>query len=290
MINGKLKKIINYFRAILSLLKDKNRIRLLLPTAPRIYSAKGLYRYYWFDEVFNWSNITSLNVKGGIYIWRPTYAVLGLQGLSYDTYFSNSIRSAERALIRKAEKNGFTMREIKYDDYLDEVLAINISKGLRQGGAMTDDYTHVVPRDKILKEVGAENYTYGCFSADGKLVAYYVFERITNFYHVLKGIGHGDYLKYGIMNYLFAHAVSMLPTDNGKIEYVIYGTCTERGEGVFKFKRNVGCKINHLMFVGDRKQKHAFKYFRKNYYCHDDSPVHYVKNYVLKGNDQTKKI
>ena len=276
-------KIVNPIRAFLSLARDKNCVELELPEVSKPYIPKALFPYFWFAAMYNWDNYLSiyLSIYRKIYVWRPTYAVLNLEGLTYDEYFSHHIRSAERALIRKAEKNGFVCKQINYDDYLDEILEINTSKTTRQGGEMTSDYTHVEKRDAILSLVDAKVYNFGCFSETGKLVAYYTFEKITNFYHVAKGIGHSDYLKYGIMNALFAYSVSQLSTGNGKVKYVIYGTCTEKAEAIFRFKRNVGCKVNHLMIKGNKEQIAALQYFRKTYICEGDGEVHYVKDYVL---------
>lgn len=140
---------------------------------------------------------------------------------TYDDYFKTILKSPERALVRKAIKNGFVCKEINYDDYLEDIHTINISKDSRQGMVMTDDYVgRLSPRQAIIKNFGQDISTYGCFNAEGTLVAYYMFEKFgKEIVHTVKGIGHSDYLKYGIMNYLFAFSwmslennIQMVPT------------------------------------------------------------------------------
>ena len=149
----------------------------------------------------------------------------------YEAYFTKCIKSQERALIRKAIKNGYSVKEIEYDSYIEEIREINISKDIRNGREMTDDYVHPKKRDCKVKPINPDIYTYGCFNADGKLVAYYMFEKITNFYHTVKGIGHKDHLKNGIMNYLFAYSVDQL-TKKKECEYIVYGMVTPHGDGL----------------------------------------------------------
>lgn len=73
----------------------------------------------------------------------------------YNSYFSDCIKSPERALIRKAIKNEYSCKEINYDDYLNDIKKINESKESRQGEKMSLDYTkNLHSRQNIVKSIG----------------------------------------------------------------------------------------------------------------------------------------
>lgn len=128
----------------------------------------------------------------------------------FDAYFKK-IKCAERALIRKAQKNGFVCKEICYDEHLDEVFAINTSKAERQGEKMSESYTtYPIKREALVKSVGQTIKSFGCFNKDGVLVAYAMYERYGTVFHTVKFLGHKGALTFGVMNYLLAFAVQSL--------------------------------------------------------------------------------
>ena len=76
---------------------------------------------------------------------------------NYDDYFANCIKSPERALIRKALKNGYYCKEIDYDNYLGDIFDINNSKSFRQGVKMSNDYIgDLKPRTSIVRAIGQD--------------------------------------------------------------------------------------------------------------------------------------
>lgn len=210
-------------------------------------------------------------------MYKPKFAVLRAK-YDYKTYFTQCIKSPERALIRKAIKNGYSVKEIAYDSYLLDIKEINTSKDMRNGCEMSDDYKYPKKRDCVVKPINSNIYTYGCFDAGGKLVAYYMFEKITNFYHTVKGIGHRDHLKNGIMNYLFAYSVGQL-SEKQECDYIVYGMITPHGEGLDRFKRQAGCQIRNLMILGNKEQFKTLKYFKRTYRLHGDSGLNFVSDY-----------
>jgi len=204
----------------------------------------------------------------------------------YDDYFSNVIKSPERALIRKAIKNGFTCREINYDEYLEQIHLINISKGSRQGRGMSDDYVgKLSPRQSIIKDLGQNVYTYGCFNENGTLAAYYMFEEFgKQILHTVKGIGHSDFLKFGIMNYLFAYSLDdLLNKYPLKDHFILYGQI-DNGGGLSRFKRNVGCIKTRLVFNGNKTFFNDIKKFNSCYKLHGDTGLNFYKEYLAAGN------
>lgn len=202
---------------------------------------------------------------------------------SYDDYFANCIKSPERSLIRKAIKNGYTCREINYDDYLSQIHVINTSKISRQGEDMSSDYTgELQPRQKIVSAIGQAVHTYGCFSSDGTLVAYYMFESFgKEILHTVKGIGHSDHLNFGIMNYLFAFSVGeLLKNYPYKNHVVLYGGMEMEGGGLSRFKRNVGCKQGSPTINAPKEFYKDMKDFNKSYKIHGDTGLNFILDYL----------
>lgn len=258
---------------------------LLLPNASKAEAnLKSIYKFYYFADniqCYPFLHLHRLRIPGTTkykLLDGCSFATLPLV-YSYDEYFDKCLKSAERALIRKAIKNGFTVRQIKYDEHLADVQEINNSKAQRGGRDMIDDYKHVIARDKIVLPYNADVYTFGCFNNDGKLVAYYMFELFTNFFHTVKGIGHSDYLNMGIMNYLFAFSVSEL-SSMFKDKILLYGLMNDdRNDGLSRFKANVGCTPKKLVYSGSLEQFKTLSIFMKKYKLHDDTALNLIRNY-----------
>lgn len=257
---------------------------LSLPVKAPNDNLLNLYKYYYFAENFQYYpflRFHKLNIWGSVkykILEGCSFATLPLN-YSYDEYFSRCLKSAERALIRKAIKNDFTVHQIKYDNHLADIQEINNSTVQRGGRDMIDDYKHVVARDKIVFPYNQDIYTFGCFDKSGKLVAYYMFELFTNFFHTVKGIGHYDYLNMGIMNYLFAYSVSQLSyMFKGKI--LLYGLMTDdKNDGLSRFKAHVGCTPKKLVYSGTNEQFKTLSTFMKKYELHDDTALNLIRDY-----------
>lgn len=285
-IFGRIKKVIR--RIVLLRSVEEESFCVVLPELKsHDFSAKQLYRYWWVAENIQYYKLPLVKYRLDISRSKsrflgdsPSFAILPLH-YSFDDYFANVIKSPERALIRKAIKNGITCKAINYDDFLDEVQWINLSKEERGGRPMSDDYRNLHLRDSIVKPYNSNIYTYGAFSSEGHLVAYYMFEKVTNFLHVVKGIGHSDYLKYGIMNYLFAYSISELSSDDNISSSIIYGRMNiDNPDGLSKFKNNVGCKSTYVRVLGTSKQFKALEYFNSAYKLHGDTSMNYILDYL----------
>ncbi len=284
-------KIVNFF--IFKQYKEFYRsnpgefIVLQLPQLAN-YSAtnpKDLYYYYWFAENIQYYKfpLKKIESKDNGEILKVLYTSnFGILPLEYSMggYFNGVIKSAERALIRKSIKNGYHCKQIRYDDYLDDILAINKSKEECQGHAMSVDYLNIVKRDSIAKEYNPYIYTFGSFNSQGKLIAYYMFEKFTNFIHVNKGIGHFEHLNMGVMNHLFAHSLCELSKIHEGL-YLIYGTFDpSNSNGLVQFKKHVGCKRKTLVYQGTKEQFNALTNFLQKYTLHGDSGLNYIRDYL----------
>ncbi len=121
------------------------------------------------------------------------------------------------------------------EHYLDDMEEINFSKEVRSGGPMTDSYKWRAENVRL----GYLNEMWGVFTRGGKLVAYIKFRSWDNFGFYSQILGHGDYLKDGIMAYLhvglivhcYAHA---------DIKCVMYGAWDSgHGKGLQDWKRRL---------------------------------------------------
>ena len=241
---------------------------------------KELYRYCWFAENIQYFNLQLIKYKKNQYLFKNTQFAFFPLEYSFEEYFETVIKSAERALIRKSIKNGYYCKLINYDNHIEEITAINTSKEVRCGRQMSIDYIHPKKRAEIIKPYNPYLYTFGIFSKDGILVAYYMFELITNFFHTVKGIGHNDHLRFGIMNHLFAFSISELKCLKLG-NFILYGPISQdEKDGLSKYKRNVGCIGKHIILEGSKRHINNIKYFNKEFKLHGDTNMNFVLDYI----------
>jgi len=145
-------------------------------------------------------------------------------------------------MIRRAGKEGFSFHDFAWNDYLDDIYAINTSKAVRSSGVMRGWYNELVrPRFHPENEMPFRKYA-GAFKGS-QLCGY--------LHHVVAGdnvffrhiIGHADYLPFGIMNGLVSWAVQHF-IGHPTVRWLTYGPLPRRASGsVFAFKR-------HCSFAG----------------------------------------
>lgn len=253
-----------------------------------------LYKLYWFAEQLQYYNLKLVLVNGMFkkhqeyLLDGAMYAVFQLY-YTFDEYFKECIKSPERALIRKSIKNGFICKPIKYDDYLKDIIEINHSKAIRQGTNISDDYKNVLHRDCLLAPYTQGLYSFGCFSPKGNMIAYFTFESISNFIHVVKAIAHSDYLTYGVMNHLFAFSISelsrMFPNKT-----LVYGPISfNKNDGFSNFRRNIGCKPAQIVLRGKLKDVNQIMRFNAKYHLYGDTAVNFVLDYVRPSLETTRR-
>lgn len=202
--------------------------------------------------------------------------------MTYEDYFLKKIKSSERALIRKAQKKGYYCQRINYDDYLEDVKRINNSRIERQGMEMDADYQYPREREKKVRLIGQDIFTVGCFDGSGILVAYYMFESYgEEIIHVVKGIGHAEHLRNGIMNFLFAYSISDLYSIYPLGEKnLIYGEMNICSGGISRFKKNVGCQLAYLRVNGSDDFWKDLELVSKNYQIHGDVGLNFIEEYL----------
>lgn len=150
--------------------------------------------------------------------------------LDFDEYFK-SVDKDVRTSYNKAQRNG--CKVIKIDKITDalyqDILDIYASKDQRQGRDINYLYHKPEGGSWDLREgwphVDYNEYTcdrhymdfYGCFIGD-KMVAFLELLHSNEFVSTYATMGHADYLKKGIMKFLFIEAIRL-----GKFKYLQYG-------------------------------------------------------------------
>ena len=188
-------------------------------------------------------NICDNQVARGINI-----ALLKLKP-NIDNYLKN-IGCKSRNMIKKSQKNNYYCNKINPDEYLDDIYEINTSKEFRQGKRMTDGYVKYPTKFNLQYNTYSEKYClefYGVFK-DNKLVGYGLFYFCDELVVLWKLLGHGEHLKYGIMNLLFYFIVNDCIENHKHAKYINYLTIYDNNSNS-KFKMSVGFKKYKYLIV-----------------------------------------
>jgi len=144
----------------------------------------------------------------GKYINGPIESSIIFLDESYNEYitrYEQSDRYAprQRRNLRMALKLGYRCREFRWNDYLNDIYAINTSKEIRSGGPMREAY-RVLPeqlkRETEFKKSCLYHWPmgWGIFK-DGLLTGYITSKRAGDILLYSQIIGHGDHLSKSIM-------------------------------------------------------------------------------------------
>jgi hypothetical protein len=167
---------------------------------------------------------------------------------TYGTFF-DQWASKKRNLLRQSTKHGFWSRELSWSErtqYLQDIHAINTSKVMRQGKLMDQSYQDM-PKEITGRKTCDHHYgTFiGCFGDDGHLRAYIT----TNFCGDLTAasqiIGHGNFLRYGIMVNLWYEFVRLAIERNVKV--IVYSRWNDGFDGLKFWKKSMGMKPEVLI-------------------------------------------
>lgn len=196
-------------------------------------------------------------------------AIIDLKDFNYEDYEakvkafkSGKNRGEFLRRSRKADQAGYYSKMFEWKNFLPDVVEINHSKEVRSGGEMRGSYL------KTLDEMGGaptkfiplrepkcrvhNTYCWGIFKEDPgykqgeietneKLLGYIKFKRNGNFATYTQILGHGDYLRDGIMNRLHLAVMewvgSNLKSTLEGLEYVMYGPLISGGPGLQEWKK-----------------------------------------------------
>jgi hypothetical protein len=132
-----------------------------------------------------------------------------------------------------ARKRGYTVREFRRSDHVDEIHAIHTSSSARQGRPMDMSYQS---RQTEFDE-GAPLRCFGVFHRDGRLVGYCSFGIYGNFAATDKIIGIRN--KDGAMYLLLLEILSFLIAQT-TLDFFMYDTYLGAREGLRSFKQRIG--------------------------------------------------
>jgi hypothetical protein len=175
----------------------------------------------------------------------PVNAVLLRQPLAlirlpatHDEYLK-LVGDKTRNMIRKADRNGYEIREFVWNDYLQDIFEINTSKEIRSSGAMHGWYTK--PVQERNHGMGEKNYRkyYGAFK-DGKLRAYLNLVLCGDHAFFKHFIGNAEHLNKGVMNSLISWTVKRF-VGHPTIQWFKYGALPDGAVGsVYSFRKHAG--------------------------------------------------
>ena len=198
---------------------------------------------------------------------RVVVAHIDLRNLTLDTYLRNTRKKSKGAALRqsrKADREEIVVSPFTRKTYIPDIVDINHSMPTRTGKPMREAYL------KSIKELGGPakksvpwslpdcpehfdvwwgafksvpGYLQGKIQTDQRMVGYVDFRRVGNlaFYSLI--LGHGEYLKFGIMYKIHFEIMEWVLTSgldhaNG-IETLMYAGFNQGGDGLMQWKKKV---------------------------------------------------
>ena len=175
-------------------------------------------------------------------------AMLSLSS-NYDDYLKR-IGAKSRNMLRKAERTGYRYGPVVWNDRLDEIHEINLSKPERGGIPMTEEYRAFPPRLKPEPIRGCLSHNfecYGCFREE-RLVAYCAVHYCGDLAVIRNILGHAAHLPNGVMNGLVGY-MARAGAMRGTAKYLNYLTLHSRTRELDGFKRRVGFDAKAVLFA-----------------------------------------
>lgn len=202
-------------------------------------------------------------------------AIIDLRGFSYDDYMKRVREVHKGAALRQSKKSyreGYYCKRFVWKNFIPDIVEINQSKEVRSGGRMRVAYRRSVeemggaPKNLVpLKEPPCpvhcthcwgifehnSGYRQGDVVTEEKLLAYIKFKRNGNIAIYTSILGHGDYLKYGII-YRLHYGILEWVGENlsgalAGLEYLMYGSVNSGGQGLQQWKKRALYKGAYLV-------------------------------------------
>lgn len=155
----------------------------------------------------------------------------------FEEYF-RMVESAARRNFKKAERNGYRIQVINFNDYLNDIASIRSSAKVRQGVMSEDYFSDTVQScmDPPSKTITHDYIHYGVIK-EGKLVAYagvLVAGELAMVEHIL---GHAAFQSDGVVPMLIIGMTKCLLENYPSVNYYGYGSYFGSGETMRRFKR-----------------------------------------------------
>jgi len=168
------------------------------------------------------------------------------EGTTPISYFKEVLDCKTRNMIRKPSKYNIFFRQVKKNLVLKQVHEINTSSLFRQGRIMSEGYRKFPKYTKYERNCDKHYWQfYGAFSEEGKfdrLIAYISVLTYKELILVSQILGHADYLKTGVMNFLLYWTIVDIMNWNSYVKYIQYGFWGSGEDGLRHFKKSMGFK------------------------------------------------
>jgi hypothetical protein len=162
-------------------------------------------------------------------------ALIDLRAYASGEDYLRALRHKDNAgyQSRRARRRGYTVEEIDRNDYIDDIHAINISLGERQGRPMDPAYA-----EKIRHYPAVDSFRYfGALDRDRRLAAYCDVGIYGDFAATDRLLGYKN--SSGVMYLLLADIACRL-IDDGRYNYFMYDTYLGALPGLREFKKKLG--------------------------------------------------
>lgn len=210
-------------------------------------------------HIHNWKGYLNQFFKSGYF----THKVALIDLLNYKNLVGGHKKNFQRE-AKRCEREGFFIKEINYHSYITEISEINRSKPIRCGREMKPDYLKSIDElggqpKELMEPVNPScrfhrGMFFGCFSkeagfwGDGKLVAYIGLNIYGDFVNYSMILGHGNYLKKGIMQFFHLKLLEFLKA-NGFSRYIIYYLYDTPEQNLVDWKRRAGFRPHKITFT-----------------------------------------
>ena len=214
------------------------------------------------DDSCGWANSYSGFWDG--YIDREGGAAFLPTSMSWDELWilTNKISGGNiRKEMRKTAKKGYYCEQITIQEHLQDMYEINMSKTIRQGKPMHEEwYRYSV--EELRRSFGSPSVSscpyhhyqwFGVFTKEKKMVGYIKFNRVGQLGVYGMILGHGDYLKDGIIYFLHFYIQKLIrESDNERYKGIAgtaYHAMLNGTKGLIFWKHKAGFAQYHIVKV-----------------------------------------
>lgn len=193
----------------------------------------------WFRKTFK---NTEKTVDGEVYS-VPGIPLAVIDARQTEAEYLKLIGDKSRNMLRKAAKNGYTVKSFESKDYLSDIYSIRNSKEFRSGKPIPESFRQPpAPFDSANDRLCSRHQVtgVGVFGGDGALVSYAAVHNCGDIAIINTILGHGDHLKYGIMNLLVFGIFTEVSSKYPDVKYINYLTLRSSTPQLDTFKKSVG--------------------------------------------------
>jgi len=194
-----------------------------------------------------------------------TLAILDLQKFTENQGYLTQLRKESGNFYRdanKARRKGYLFNSFQYQNHTPDICEIRKSLKLRSFGLVVDafvltveslggapDNRHPVSEPQCTRHwelffgvfIEQAGYMQGSITTNEKLVAYVRLHRIGDTVRYAEFMGHGEYMRHGVMMLLHVNLVEWLLDPENRwasgVRQVTYGAIEQGSEGLFFWKK-----------------------------------------------------